>query len=130
MKGNNTFFKIILSVLLIGFFQNVRGQKTQENIPEWIKMMNDPNVVYFDAVSNFDNYWKNKEKPVGEEEIFEAKDSKIRNAKNEEIIPYTFEYKKFILWQKINLAFVKKDGTILTQKERLEMWEKEKKARN
>jgi hypothetical protein len=130
MKRNSTYFKIILSVFVIGFFQNVRGQKNEENIPEWIKMMNDPNVVYFDAVSNFDKYWKNKEKPVEEEEIFEAKDSKIRNAKSEEIILYAFEYKKFILWQKMNLAFVKKDGTILTQKERLEMWEKEKKARN
>jgi hypothetical protein len=110
--------------------QNVKAQDAKDETPEWVKMMNDPNVNYFKAVTNFNEYWKNKEKPVGEEKIFAAKNSKIRENKGNEAIRYSFEYKKFLLWQKKNLAYVKGDGTLLTQDEKLEIWEKEKKARN
>ena len=116
-------------ILFLCHLQNVTAQNIHDKTPEWIKMINNPNVNYFDAVSNFNKYWENKQKPVEENEIFAAKDSKIRKNKKEEIL-YRFEYKKFVLWQKTNLAFVKKDGTLLTQRERLEIWEKEKKARN
>jgi hypothetical protein len=126
----NFFLKAVITLLFLCFFQNMEAQKFANETPEWIKMMNDPNVNYFDAVSNFNKYWKNKEKPVEEEEIFAAKNSKIRENKEQEAILYSFEYKKFILWQKTNLAYVKKDGTLLSHNERLEIWEKEKKARN
>ncbi len=128
MKTKNILFKIL--ILFFGFLQNVKAQESVDEAPEWIKMMNNPNVNYFEAVSSFNEYWKNIEKPVGEEEIFAAKNSKIRENKENEAIRYSFEYKKFLLWQKKNLAYVKSDGTLLTQDEKLEIWEKEKKARN
>lgn len=128
MKTKNILFIILM--FFFGFLQNVKAQDAKDDTPEWIKMMDDPNVNYFEAVSAFNDYWKNKEKPVGEEEIFAAKNSKIRENKEKEAMLYSFEYKKFLLWQKKNLAYVKSDGTLLTQDEKLEIWEKEKKARN
>ena len=129
MNKKKTLFKITMLVLVLGLFQNLAAQNTQEKKPDWIQMMNNPEVNYFDAVSNFNGYWKNKEKPEEEAELFAAKDAKTRK-RNEGVITYSFEYKKFVLWQRTNLAFVKKDGTLLTREERLAAWEKEKKARN
>lgn len=129
MKTKNKFFKI-LTLIFFGLIQNGIAQVNKDKIPEWIKMMDNPNVNYFDAVSIFNKYWENREKPVTEEEIFAAKNSKILENKQVATILYSFEYKKFILWQKKNLAYVKKDGTLLTKKERLEIWEKEKRTRN
>jgi hypothetical protein len=128
MKTKNILFKIL--ILFFGFLQNAKAQDTTDETPKWVKMMNDPNVNYFEAVSNFNEYWENKDKPVGEEEIFVAKNSRIRENKGNEAILYSFEYKKFLIWQKKNLAYVKSDGTLLTQNEKLEIFEKEKKARN
>lgn len=128
MKTKNILFKIL--ILFFGLLQNVKAQETKHETPEWIKMMDNPNVNYIEAVSNFNEYWKNKDKPVGEEEIFDTKKSKIEENKEKEAILYSFEYKKFLLWQKKNLVYVKSDGTLLTQDEKLEIFEKEKKVRN
>jgi hypothetical protein len=130
MKEKRIFFKIALALLLLCFFQNVSAQKPTAGTPEWIKMMNDPNVNYFNAVATFNDYWKNREKPTEEKEIFKEKKSKVKEYKNNKTLRYAFEYKKFLHWQKQMLPYIKEDGHILTQKERLEIWEKEKNSRN
>jgi hypothetical protein len=130
MKEKSAFYKIALPLLLFCFFQNTTAQKSMDGTPEWVKMMNDPNVNYFTAVASFNNYWKNREKPTEEKEIFKGKKSKIKEYKNNETLRYAFEYKKFLHWQKQMLPYVKEDGRILTRKESLEIWEKEKNARN
>nr|WP_294933698.1 hypothetical protein [uncultured Flavobacterium sp.] len=122
--------KTLLALLLLCFFQNAEAQKSMEETPEWIMMMNDPNTNYFKAVETFNSYWKNREKPTEEKEIFEEKKSKIKEYKNEKTLQYAFEYKKFLKWQKQMLPYVQEDGRILTKKERMEIWEKEKNSRN
>ena len=129
MKAKN-ILKTVMALLLLCFFQNTAAQKSSNETPEWIKMMNDPNINYFKAIETFDNYWKNREKPTEEKEIFKEKKSKVKEYKNNETLRYAFEYKKFLKWEKQVLPYVKEDGRILTQKERLEIWEKEKSTRN
>lgn len=124
---NTTAFKFILLLIFLSFSaQNTVAQKAKTNSLEWIKMMDDPNVNYFKAVENFNNYWKNREKPTEENEIFREKSTEKRKKESKETLKYAFEYKKFLNWQKKTLPFVKSDGTILSQKERIEIWEQEK----
>jgi len=122
--------KTLLVLLLICFFQNAEAQKPIDKTPEWIIMMNDPNTNYYKAIEAFNSYWKNREKPTEEKEIFEEKKSKVKEYENEKTLQYAFEYKKFLKWQKRILPYVQEDGRILTPKERLEIWEKEKNNRN
>lgn len=120
----------VLFLLLLCFFQNAEAQELAEETPAWIKMMDDPNVNYYTAVETFNNYWKNKEKPTEEKEIFKERRSKVKEYKNKRTLQYALEYKRFLKWQKKILPFVQEDGRILTKEERLEIWEKEKKSRN
>jgi hypothetical protein len=87
-------------------------------------------VNYKLAVKAFNDYWKNKEKPAEEEEIFAAKAKKIKSdPKGPETQMYAFEYKRFLNWQRSVLPFVQPDGRILTKAERLKIFEEEKKRR-
>ncbi len=130
MRQNITLFKIALMAILFCYMQTTTAQKKEKEIPNWIEMMNNPDINYFEAVTSFDNYWKNREKPIEENEIFVAKNSKVREIKSPEALQYSFEYKKFIFWKRKTLPFVKKDGTIMTKEEQIELWENEKKSRN
>src|SRR5689334_18650941 len=46
--------------------------KNPPAVPSWISMMDDPNVNYHEAVKAFNAYWKNKIKPVEEDELDES----------------------------------------------------------
>ncbi|MDI9309476.1 MAG: hypothetical protein QM535_04615 [Limnohabitans sp.] len=100
------------------------AQNKEDKEPIWISMMNNPNTNYFTAVSEFNNYWKDKERPNEEEVIFNDKKVKKKKA-----VKYAFEYKKFLQWQKKVFPFVKNDGTIASPTEKINMWEEEKRNR-
>lgn len=102
--------------------------KTDEK-PAWIRMMNDSTVNYFTAVKAFNDFWKDKEKPVEEDETFEAnaKKEKRRSPKEKYAEKYAFEYKKFLNWQRSVLPYVQPDGHIFTPYERLKIFNEEKK---
>lgn len=113
--------------------------KTAQTKPSWIMMMDDPNVNYFEAVKSFNDYWKNREKPVEEGEMFES----VGNKEKEEAISrkkarlrasepahlYAFEYKRFIWWMREMEPFVKPDGTIKGMNERVNEWRIQKQQR-
>ena len=120
-------FKILLIFL---FLLVIQITNAQNKTPQWIKMMEDPNVNYHEAVKNFDNYWKEKEKPIEEKEIFNMKKNVVKDNKSKITIQYAFEYKKFQLWRRKMLPFVQENGHILNKSERLKLWEKEKNNRN
>ncbi|SIR01363.1 hypothetical protein SAMN05880574_1521 [Chryseobacterium sp. RU37D] len=122
--------KALFIFLFTGAFQMALAQNENNEVPQWVKMMDDSNVNYYQAVKSFDDYWKDKEKPVEEKEIFKEKNSKIKEFENEETPKYAFEYKKFIYWRIKILPFVQDDGRILTKNELMEIWEKEKRNRN
>src|SRR5690348_1144632 len=60
----------------------VSAQRNNPPKPAWIAMMDDPNVNYYEAVKQFDLYWKTREKPVVENEMFESAEDE---AKKEDI---------------------------------------------
>lgn len=102
--------------------------------PYWIDMMNDSNVNYYDAVAAFDKYWENRVKPTEEdgeaEDIFDKQKSEEEIAEEESrTVEYVYEYKQFLHWKQINKNLVKPDGTLFTNEEILEHWEKQKKER-
>jgi hypothetical protein len=102
--------------------------------PYWIDMMNDSNVNYYDAVTAFDTYWENRVKPTEKDgeavDIFDKQKTPEQKAQEElRSVEYVYEYKKFLNWKQSNKNLVKPDGTILTQEEILEQWEKQTQER-
>lgn len=121
MKKTNLlmFFSCILCNVSI-----MSAQTNQEKLPLWITMMENPKANYYEAVNEFNNYWKNKEKPNEEEEVF--KEKKVKKVR---AIKYAFEYKKFLQWKSKMFPFIKDDGTIASPEERKVIWEEENKNR-
>ena len=96
-------------------FGNVKAQmsepKDYASYPYWINMMKDTNTNYYEAEKAFNTYWAGREKPQSEDEKFE-KGGNDNSAKSKNI-PYSFEYKKFQLWQMRVKPYVQNDGSIL-----------------
>lgn len=128
---------LVILFLFIGLLPRATAQKKvtkdYKNNPEWIKMMDDPNVNFYEAVKAFDMYWQGREKPVQEKEVFENYNEKkittIRET-HREAKQYAIEYKKFQNWKRESLPYVQPDGRILSMEERLKLFEKEKKERS
>lgn len=134
MKTFTSFRHLALIMLGLFFCQLSTAQKTKMKSPEpsWIAMMDDPNVNYYVAVKAFDSYWKNKEKPVEEGELFESAediakekemmDKAIKMGKNDPALIYAFEYKRFLIWKNKVEPFVKPDGRIKNMDEVIADW--------
>ncbi len=127
-----TFFSFI--ILLWGNALYAQQKKDITTTPQWVKMMDDENVNFFEAQKEFNNYWKNKEKPVEEKEIFDrfekTKSAKVKlNTIGSDAVKYSFEYKKFLNWQRTVAPYVQPDGHILNAEEQIKLWEQEKKNR-
>lgn len=123
-------FPLLLLTTLLFITNQMNAQLFSGKKANWVSMMNDPNVNYFEAVENFENYWKNREKPEEEGEFFNDSNAKNNRHKKRKKPKYAEEYKKFVNWQREMLPFVQEDGHILSPEERLKIWEKEKKSRN
>jgi len=111
-----------------------KNQDTLQTIPNWISMMNDPKVNYYQAVDAFNAYWSTHEKPTednGEARDIFGKDKSETDKKAEanRSIQYVYEYKQFLNWMERNKNLVKADGTLMTPEEILEQSEKERKNR-
>ena len=105
--------------------------------PLWVKMMDDPNTNYYKAKEEYDRFWKGKEKPMDEEEelMHKGKDevqehgkkmSKRERNHQLDMDYYRYQCKRFENWLRVNKAYVQKDGHILTEDERLKIWEQNK----
>lgn len=121
---------LLFSVMLTGL--NAFAQKS--NPPAWIQMMENENTNYIEAVEAFNAFWKNKETPMMENEIFvaspeekesEAFISQKKKNPNSPAVKYAFEYKRFLHWMKKNEAWVQPDGRILSKEEQLEIWKQQ-----
>ncbi len=135
MKKTLLLFVTTLFLLFILLGNTLHAQQKKDiTTPQWIKMMDDENVNFFEAQKEFKSYWKNKEKPVEEKEIFDrfekTKTAKVKlNTKGSDAVKYSFEYKKFLNWQRAVAPYVQPDGSILNAEEQLKLWEQEKKNR-
>lgn len=126
---------LVIPILLLSHISMAQN-KTGTATPSWITMMDDPNVNYFKAVEAFEAYWKNREKPAEENEIFESavdkrkeeelKAKSRRISDNDPAKLYAFEYKKFLWWMKQTEPFVQPDGRIKSMDERIAEWKVQK----
>jgi hypothetical protein len=123
-------------LLLIAIFlsnQSYAQQKKDATSPKWIKMMDDRNVNFFEAQKEFNSFWKDKEKPTEEKEVFsnfeKKNQTKVKFNEGAEAKKYSFEYKRFLNWQREVAPYVQPDGRILNTEERIKLWEQEKKNR-
>ncbi len=139
MKTKLSITLILICMCLItqqGKSQN-HSNKEYERKPLWIQMMNDPLVNYFEAKKAFDLFWKNKPLPTEEDEVMgeqhgsgEKRHSFLKELfkskkekQEEESQRYAFDYKKFKHWERLVLPYVQEDGHILTQDEKLKLWQ-------
>ena len=102
--------------------------------PYWIAMMNDSTVNYYDAVNAFDKYWENKVKPAEDDgeaiDIFgKQKSHEEDQEEKSRTSVYVFEYKQFLNWKQTHKNLIKPDGTIMTNEEIMNEWEKQKNER-
>jgi hypothetical protein len=118
--------------------QAQKGKAPEE--AKWIKMMDDPNVNYFEAVKNYEAFWKGKPKPLDEHEVIseaetrshakpdekskrelkkEAKERAIRLTYQK----YAYDCKRFEHWMLVTKPYVQADGHILSKAEQLKIWQ-------
>ena len=115
--------------------------------PSWIKMMDDKNVNYYEALNAYETYWKSHKKLPGEEEEMshgkrdfkemqkesereQKKDQKkkfteedLKKANDEQEMKY--QVKRFEQWMREVKPFVQEDGRILSDDERINLWKKQ-----
>ena len=133
----------IVMILLLSAPAHSIAQASGKNksipAPLWVKMMEDPNVNYYKAVKEYENFWKGKEKTLDEEHLMnkgtEPVKEHIRALSKKEIRQqrlmdyYRYECKRFENWEFVNKPYVQSDGHILTADERLKLWQQTKKDR-
>jgi len=97
--------------------------------------MDDPNTNYYEALKAYDMYWKNHKQPVDEEELMNQgkekvgeeeeekdKEERLTPAEKEEQNRMRYQSKRFERWKQEVFPFVQTDGHILTDQERLKIW--------
>jgi hypothetical protein len=110
--------------------------------PVWIKMIDDPRVNYYEAIEAFETYWKGKVKPEEEEELIaegkitekEAERMKKERAswtpaQLNEYQMLKYHVKRFDQWKRDVFPYVQSDGRILTEQERMDIYNKQKNSR-
>lgn len=133
--------KYLLTICLLICFSFMHAQKSKsknyKKHPYWIDMMKDPNVNYFEAIKAYETFWKNKEKPLEEDELIgqtkgeSSKEEKMESRKQmrekrrekEMYKKYGLDCKKFEHWKLQVKPYVQPDGHILSKEEQLKMWE-------
>jgi hypothetical protein len=100
----------------------------------WVKMIDDPNVNYYDALKTYNEYWKTHPKPVAQEDDKAELDKSGEEptarpvpTREEKIYEdeMTYQIKRFETWMREEKPFVQENGRILTQQERNEIWKKQ-----
>ncbi len=142
--------KLLLSIVLITVFlfvSKVEAQADYSSNPVWIKMIDDSTANYYVVMKAYNEYWKTHVKPSGEEEEMAEgeKDSKERARETRREIKkdrkktvteedlkkqnennlIKYHVKRFEQWTRDVKPFVQEDGRILTNHERMEIWNKQ-----
>ena len=143
--------RAIFSLLVLLFlFQSVKAQEKKINPrtddkpnPNWITMMQDPQVNYYDAVKAFETYWEGKIEPEEEDELItegkitSAEADSLRNARaawtqaqRNEYETIKYQHKRFKDWKRTVFPFVQSDGRILSEQEQLEIFQKQQQVKD
>jgi hypothetical protein len=101
-------------------------------------MIDNPSTNYFEAIKAFDEYWKHHIKPMDEEEVmFEEMNETeklhyavlvkhletMTPAERREFDRLKYHYKRFKQWKLAVFTYVQEDGRILSDEERLRIWQ-------
>ncbi len=136
----------LLAVLIIIQSGEIQArQQTTKNapgsLPSWVQMIDNPDVNFYEAQRIFNQYWEGKLTP--EEEYEETNPSvkeqverdekellrkQMTTAQHEEYDLLKYHYKRFRNWSREVKPFVQEDGRILSQKERIDMRNKQQDA--
>ena len=128
---------ILLSLLALTAFTVAQAQRPSESDcrvqPCWIAMMDDPQVIYPDALHAFDLYWESHEKPVIENDLFGAeeneKDERVQQKRQQllqsERKDMAYQYQRFCYWKEKMGSFVKEDGHLMNADERIRQWKQQ-----
>lgn len=128
--------------LLIGLFacfMQTQAQQFSPSLPDWVAMIDNPTTNYFEAIKSFEAYWKDKIRPIDEAEPKEEKEQeskeeerehkqlkkqlkKMTAAERQQYDQIQYHYKRFVTWAEEVRAYVQEDGRILSQQERIDIW--------
>lgn len=84
---NKSMFAVIRPLclaLFISVYTNSVAQQNSpdyKNNPEWIKMIDNPDANYFEAIKAYETYWMYHEKPENEEETFKENEELMESEK-------------------------------------------------
>lgn len=120
VKKTSLFLGITFALVCIGSNVKASGGDSLNYAtnPCWINMMHDTNTNYYTALKAFDTYWRGREKPEEENDLFTREDG---DKKVQKAIPYAFEYKMFKLWELHVQPYVQDNGFILYPYQRLQL---------
>lgn len=119
-----------------------KAAKDNGKNPEWVTMMEDPNVNYYEAVKSFNEFWKGREMPIDEADVLNEemtgrekrehrravrKLKKMSPAERQEFDYLAYQYKRFKNWEHEVFPYVQNDGSILTDEQRRAIWEQQQK---
>jgi hypothetical protein len=138
-------FIVILSFMAIATYgqdSKVKRIPDYKTEPVWITMMEDPNVDYNEAVKAFNIYWLDKIEPEEEDELItEGKFTKFELDSAREVrstwtqiqlndyMEMKYQFKRFKNWKRVNWPYVQSDGRILSEQERIEIYQQQQKER-
>ena len=120
--------------------QTVYNESDFKSTPVWIKMMDDENVNYYQAVLAYETFWKDRVKPEGDDDLkgshqsrkekrdqekFEKQLQKMKPAERNAYDQLIYQNKRFEDWMHQAKPYVQDNGHVLTQQERVELWKKQ-----
>ncbi len=128
--------------MMLFLLPKVHAQSINTNMekPNWVVMMEDPQANYFEAVKAFEKFWDGREEPQEEMEIMNEEitgkekrahrreERKLRRMSTSERNRYdylAYQYKRFKNWQHEVLTYVQENGHILTNEEKLAIYQKQ-----
>lgn len=123
---------------LMCFSMEVFSQtKDYEAYPYWIDMIDNPNANMFEANKAYDLYWKQRIKPLDEEEelfdemseteklqfeVLKKHLSTMTPSERQEFDRIKYHVKRFKQWRRDMKPYVQEDGSILSPEERIKIW--------
>jgi hypothetical protein len=144
MKTIIRVYFITLSLLLV-LGANTNAQKAIDSLPDyskealWIGMIDNPRTNYYEAIKAYDTYFKYHKKPKDEDDSRagakenskdgdEDDDDYLKSLSVEELNNYAqmkYQVKRFENWIREMKPFVQEDGRLLTDEERIAIWNKQ-----
>ncbi|HVI45175.1 MAG TPA: hypothetical protein VM802_09895 [Chitinophaga sp.] len=137
-------YALLMVLLLSGITVSAQRHESRQQVkaPDWVTMLDDPNVNFFVIEKSFNDFWKGKELPVEEDEIldvkknserkrrflgiFKRKESEAEREREEDARKYGFAYKKYQWWRRQVLPYVQPDGSILSSDKQVQIWQQQK----